>query len=66
MYLKQLHCKHEHKVEVGGLREHNSRGIAVFCLPHFVYDLCYLLVCSGAEKYLSTGRQEKKKEIKVI
>ena len=50
-------------MEVGGSREHNSRGTAVFCLPHFVYNLCYLLVRSGAEKYLSPADNPKKSDM---
>ena len=57
------HSKHEYKMEMGGSREHNSRGTAVFCLPHFVYNLCYLLVRSGAEKYLSPADNPKKSDM---
>ena len=63
---KQLYCKHKYKTEVGGSRkdkEHNSRGIAVFCLPHFMDNLCYLLVRSGAKKYLSPAGNQKKKKV---
>ena len=67
-----VHCKHEYEpsiqqrqVQYGKVKkshEHNSRGIAVFCLPHFVDNLCYLFVSSGAKKYLSpAGNQEGKK-----
>ena len=72
-----VHCKHEYEpsiqqrqVQYGKVKkshEHNSRGIAVFCLPHFMDNLCYLFVSSGAKKYLSpAGNQEGKKKVMQI